>query len=119
MCLGIYYMTAKNNAVKLFTGVTTQSLYVLDMLCQENRPVPYKRLFDLLHDAGYTVNERVLIDILKRSIDAGLVTRSPVAGNVLYCITMEGKKLLQAFNKELDRIVAERVRKYGNGFDLE
>lgn len=56
---------------------------------------------------------------LNRGISHGYVTRSQVGGNVLYAITAEGKGLLYAFALELDRIVAERCRKYGNGFEFE
>ena len=117
--LGIYYITSRRLALKLFTGLTEYDLCVLDMLAQQNIPCHYGRLHGLLVGHGHFINYNTFGTILRNGIDNGLITRTQIAGNVVYAITLEGKKLLHAFARELDRIVAERVRQYGNGFDLE
>lgn len=86
---------------------------------QLNAPCHYRRLYSLLVDNGYTLEQKTFCSILRHGIDNGYITRSPVAGNVLYAITSEGKQLLYRFAMELDRIVAERCREYGNGMNLE
>lgn len=116
MLIGLFYITAKNSALKRFTGVTTHDLYVLEMLCWENKPVHNKRLFDLLANNCTTINPAIYSDILKRGVANKLITRTPCAGNVLYAITLDGKRLLYRFAEELESIVKEQVMKYGNGF---
>jgi hypothetical protein len=48
-------------------------------------------------------------------MERNYITRTPIAGNVVYAITQEGKRLLYRFELELDAIVAQRILKYGNG----
>lgn len=119
MLYPIYYITAKNTALKRFTGITGQDIYILGILYRTGGICHYKRLHDLLHENGYGINYKVLTAILRRDIDKGYITRSAVAGNVLYEITMEGNRLLKAFALELDSIVEQQVLKYGNGFNVD
>jgi CTP-dependent riboflavin kinase len=58
----------------------------------------------------------MLTAILKRSTDHKYITRTPIAGNVLYAITADGKRLLYNIAMELESIVKQDILKYGNGF---
>lgn len=119
MYLPIYYIIYKRLALKRITGVTDYDLSVFGILRQYDSPCYYKRLHSLLVQNGYYMAEETLITVLKKGVSSGYITRSQVAGNVLYAITSEGKQLLYRFALELDRIVAERCREYGNGMNLE
>lgn len=116
MYYALDYITAKNTALKRFTDLTTHDLYVLNMLRKENRPVHYSRLYDLLHTNGYSIHPKVFGEILKRCMDNKNITRTQVAGNVLYAITQDGKRLLYNFSMECDAKVKADILKYGNGF---
>ena len=113
---GIYYITAKNSALKRITGITTHDRYILDILIKQNIPCHYRRLFDLLCSNGYSPATGVFCNLLKRCICNGYISKTKVSGNVCYSITLKGKQTLYRFAEELERIVGEQVRKYGNGF---
>jgi hypothetical protein len=81
------------------------------MLYQQGRPCHYKRLHDLLAAEGYTLYNKAFSDILRRSMASNLITRTPIAGNVLYELTSDGKRLLHSIDKEIEAIVAERFHK--------
>ncbi len=112
----LYYITAKNTALKRFTDITTADLYVLDMLRRQAKPVHYGRLYDLLHVDGYSINYSVFGEILHRCVDSKYIIRTQIAGNVLYDLTLNGKRLLYNFAVEVDAIVKQDILKYGNGF---
>lgn len=111
MLLGLVYISAKNSALQRFMGVTSYDLIVLTLLNDLNAPCHYKRLYELLHEQDNNIGYTYLARLLKRNLDNKLITRTPVAGNVLYCITMEGKRLLFAYNEELNNIVNARISK--------
>lgn len=92
---------------------------MLELLGRIGAPCPYKRLYDAMHGENNTIKYITFTTVLKRGIANGYITRSQIGCNVLYCITVEGKMLLHRFSEVLERIVADKVRKYGNGFDLE
>lgn len=116
---GLYYITSKHVALKRFTGLSEYDLNVLAMLFQLNAPCHYRRLHDVIAASGYVMDECTFSKALRYGVDNKLMSRTPVSGNVLYSITLEGRKLLRAFNRELDAIVAKKVRQYGNGLELE
>lgn len=49
---------------------------------------------------------------LEYCIDYGYITRSTMSRNVLFCITLKGKALLNSFCVELERIVKQENERY-------
>lgn len=114
--LPLYYLAARNTALKRIQALKPRDIDVLTILYQLNAPCHYKRLFDLLNSEHQTIADGVLLYVLRRNEQNKFITRTPVAGNVLYCITLEGKKILYSFTAEMNAIVEPKIKQYGNGF---
>lgn len=116
MTQGLRYITATNNAVKRFKGMTRQKLLLLERLYILNRPCSYSHLHSIIGDKGGTISYHLYGELLKQCICDGYITRSKAGKNVIYAITLEGKMLINTFCIELDRLVKQDIAKYGNGF---
>lgn len=116
MQLGIYYITCKNHALRLFPAILDHDLELLEVLYRHDIPLHYQRLHALLKHEYNGVSNKTYTDMLRRCLVNGYITRTPMSGNVVYAITLEGKMFLRNFASELDRLVKQRVMKCGNGF---
>jgi hypothetical protein len=102
----LLYYTSINLALKRFDGLTPKQLILLERLNRVGHPVTYGHLFRLLYSVGYAVQYRKYGMLLKASIEAGLITRTPIGRRVIFCITLKGKAVIEAFSAQVNKLVS-------------
>lgn len=108
----LLYYTSINLALRRFDGLTPKQLILLERLNRVGYAVTYAHLFRLLYSVGYSVQYRKYAMLLSSSIESGLITRTQIGRRVMFCITLKGRAVIEAFSLQVNKLVESDLLKH-------
>lgn len=106
------YSFLQNKALRSITDLTRHDLIVLQVLSIIDRPTVSTALHAVIADVYGTISYTTYYGSMEQLSVKGYITRVCIGKRIVYELTVYGKRIVEGYNRTLERLAKEYNDKY-------